>query len=147
VRQQVSEAVSAGAVTHVERQLFPANKAETAYLMPQVLTGVDHRMTIMREETFGPAVGIMPVRDDEEAIGLMNDSQYGLTASVWTRDLEAARRLAPRIEAGTLFANRCDYLDPALAWTGVKNSGRGATLGRYGYESVTRPRSFHLRSA
>ncbi len=147
VRRQVSEAVAAGAVTHVERQLFPADRAETAFLMPQVLTGVDHRMAVMREETFGPVVGIMPVRDDEEAIGLMNDSQYGLTASVWTRDLEAARRLAPRVEAGTLFANRCDYLDPALAWTGVKNSGRGATLGRYGYESVTRPRSFHLRSA
>jgi acyl-CoA reductase-like NAD-dependent aldehyde dehydrogenase len=147
VRQQVRDAVDAGAQAHVERQLFPSEKAGTAYLMPQVLTGVDHGMAVMREETFGPVVGIMPVRDDEEAVRLMNDSQYGLTASIWTRDLEAARALAPRVEAGTVFANRCDYLDPALAWTGVKNSGRGATLGRYGYESVTRPRSFHLRSA
>jgi acyl-CoA reductase-like NAD-dependent aldehyde dehydrogenase len=147
VRQQVQGAVDAGALTHVERQLFPSDKAETAYLMPQVLTRVDHGMAVMREETFGPVVGIMPVRDDEEAVRLMNDSQYGLTASIWTRDLEAARVLAPRVEAGTVFANRCDYLDPALAWTGVKKSGRGATLGRYGYESVTRPRSFHLRTA
>jgi acyl-CoA reductase-like NAD-dependent aldehyde dehydrogenase len=147
VRQQVQDAVDAGAMTHVERQLFPSDKAETAYLMPQVLTGVDHGMAVMREETFGPVVGIMPVRDDEEAVRLMNDSRYGLTASIWTRDLEAARALAPRVEAGTVFANRCDYLDPALAWTGVKESGRGATLGRYGYESVTRPRSFHLRTA
>jgi acyl-CoA reductase-like NAD-dependent aldehyde dehydrogenase len=147
VRQQVRDAVDAGAQTHVERQLFPSDKAETAYLMAQVLTGVDHGMAVMREETFGPVVGIMPVKNDEEAVRLMNDSQYGLTASIWTRDLEAARALAPRVQAGTVFANRCDYLDPALAWTGVKNSGRGATLGRYGFESVTRPRSFHLRTA
>jgi acyl-CoA reductase-like NAD-dependent aldehyde dehydrogenase len=147
VRQQVRDAVDAGAQTQVERELFTSDKAGTAYLMPQVLTGVDHDMAVMREETFGPVVGIMPVKNDEEAVRLMNDSQYGLTASIWTRDLEAARALAPRVEAGTVFANRCDYLDPALAWTGVKNSGRGATLGRYGFESVTRPRSFHLRTA
>jgi acyl-CoA reductase-like NAD-dependent aldehyde dehydrogenase len=147
VRQQVREAVDAGAVTHVERQLFPADKADSAYLMPQVLTGVDHSMTVMREETFGPVVGIMPVAGDEEAVRLMNDSAYGLTASIWTRDLPAADRLAPEIEAGTVFMNRCDYLDPLLAWTGVKDSGRGASLGRWGFESVTRPRSFHLRTA
>ena len=115
--------------------------------MPQVLTGVDHDMRVMREETFGPVIGLMKVRDDEEAIALMNDSDLALTASVWTRDLEAAERLAPRIAAGTLFANRCDYLDPGLAWTGFKQSGRGASLGRWGFESVTRPRSFHLRPA
>jgi acyl-CoA reductase-like NAD-dependent aldehyde dehydrogenase len=147
VRRQVHKAVEAGAVAHVERQLFPADKADTAYLMPQVLTGVDHDMAVMREETFGPVVGIMPVRGDEEAVRLMNDSAYGLTASLWTRDLPAADRLAPRIEAGTVFMNRCDYLDPLLAWTGVKHSGRGASLGRWGFESVTRPRSFHLRTA
>jgi len=146
VRRQVREAVDAGAIAHVERQLFPADKQNRAYLMPQVLTGVNHEMAIMREETFGPVVGLMPVTGDDEAVGLMNDSAYGLTASIWTRDMEAARRLAPRIEAGTVFANRCDYLDPALAWTGVKDSGRGASLGRYGFESVTRPRSFHLRT-
>ena len=147
VRRQIAEALKAGASVHVERQLFPADTGGSAYLMPQVLTGVDHGMTVMREETFGPVVGIMPVGGDEEAVRLMNDSAYGLTASIWTRDLPAADRLAPLVEAGTVFMNRCDYLDPLLAWTGVKDSGRGASLGRWGFESVTRPRSFHLRTA
>ncbi|TFI57661.1 aldehyde dehydrogenase family protein [Sphingomonas parva] len=147
VRAQTGEALAAGAEAHVARQLFPADAPGTAWLMPQVLTGVDHGMRLMREETFGPVVGIMKVEGDEEALRLVNDSAYGLTASIWTQDLDAARRLAPRIEAGTVFANRCDYLDPRLAWTGVKDSGRGASLGRYGFDSVTRPRSFHLRSA
>ena len=144
VRRQVREAIDAGACAHVPGQLFPRDGG--AYLMPQVLTGVDHGMAVMREETFGPAVGIMKVKDDGEAVRLMNDSAYGLTASIWTRDLATAERLAAEVEAGTVFANRCDYLDPLLAWTGVKNSGRGASLGRYGFESVTRPKSLHLRS-
>ena len=147
VRAQVEEALAAGAEAHVARQLFPADEPGTAYLMPQVLTRVDHSMALMTEENFGPVVGIMPVSGDEEAVRLMNDSRYGLTASIWTRDMAAAERLAPGIEAGTVFMNRCDYLDPSLAWTGVKESGRGASLGRYGYEAVTRPRSVHLRSA
>ncbi|MEA3064684.1 MAG: hypothetical protein QOJ27_1130 [Sphingomonadales bacterium] len=144
VRRQVREAVEGGACAHVTTQLFPGD--EGAYLMPQVLTGVDHRMAVMREETFGPVVGIMKVGDDAEAVRLMNDSAYGLTASIWTKDLAAAERLAAEVEAGTVFANRCDYLDPRLAWAGVKHSGRGASLGRYGFESVTRPKSLHLRS-
>lgn len=147
VREQVRQAIDAGATAHLPSQLFPADTGDGPYLMPQVLTGVDHSMAVMREETFGPVVGIMKVKDDEEALRLMNDSAYGLTASIWTRDLDAAERLAPRVEAGTVFANRCDYLDPLLAWTGVKHSGRGASLGRYGFESVTRPKSLHLRSA
>ena len=147
VRAQIAQAVEDGAQTHVERQLVPKDKAGTPYLMPQVLTGVDHGMAVMREESFGPVVGLMPVKDDVEALRLMNDSPYGLTASIWTTDLDAAERLGAQVEAGTVFANRCDYLDAALAWTGVKNSGRGASLGRYGYESVTRPQSFHLRSS
>jgi len=146
VREQVRQAVGAGAAAHLSSQLFRADGGKGAYLMPQVLTGVDHSMPVMREETFGPVVGIMPVKDDEEAVRLMNDSAYGLTASIWTRDLQAAGRLAARVEAGTVFANRCDYLDPLLAWTGVKHSGRGASLGRYGFDGVTRPRSLHLRS-
>lgn len=147
VREQVSQAIEAGATANLLAQLFPADSGEGAYLMPQVLTWVDHSMAVMREETFGPVVGIMKVAGDEEAVRLMNDSAYGLTASIWTSDLEAAERLAAQVEAGTVFANRCDYLDPQLAWTGVKDSGRGASLGRYGFESVTRPKSLHLRSA
>ena len=147
VRDQVRQAIAAGAVAHIPGRLFPADAGDGPYLMPQVLTGVDHDMAVMREETFGPVVGLMQVKDDDEAVRLMNDSAYGLTASIWTRDLEAAGRLAPRVEAGTVFANRCDYLDPLLAWTGVKQSGRGASLGRFGFEAVTRPKSLHLRSA
>jgi acyl-CoA reductase-like NAD-dependent aldehyde dehydrogenase len=147
VREQVRQAIDSGASAHLLSQLFPADTGEGAYLMPQVLTWVDHSMAVMREETFGPAVGIMQVKDDEEAVRLMNDSAYGLTASIWTNDLDAAERLALQVEAGTVFANRCDYLDPFLAWTGVKDSGRGASLGRFGFDSVTRPRSLHLRSA
>jgi acyl-CoA reductase-like NAD-dependent aldehyde dehydrogenase len=147
VREQVRRAMEAGAAAHIPSRLFPADSGDGAYLMPQVLTGVDHDMDVMREETFGPVVGLMKVTDDEEAVRLMNDSAYGLTASIWTGDLDTAGRLAARVEAGTVFANRCDYLDPLLAWTGVKHSGRGASLGRYGFDSVTRPKSLHLRSA
>jgi acyl-CoA reductase-like NAD-dependent aldehyde dehydrogenase len=100
----------------------------------------------MKEETFGPAVGIMPVEDDEQAIALMNDSRYGLTASIWTADEEAALRIGDRVDTGTWYMNRCDYLDPALAWTGVKDSGRGCTLSKLGLEAFTRPKSFHLRT-
>ena len=112
---------------------------------PQVLVNVDHSMEVMQEETFAPVVGIMSVKDDAEAIRLMNDSQYGLTASLWTQDKEAAIHIGNQLETGTCFMNRCDYLDPALAWTGVKNSGRGCTLSKLGYEGLTRLKSFHLR--
>ena len=108
---------------------------------------VDHSMSVMMEESFGPVIGIMKVRSDEEAIELMNDSPYGLTAAIWTTDEEAAIRIGDKVETGTWFMNRCDYLDPALAWTGVKDSGRGCTLSRVGYEQLTRPKSFHLRIA
>ena len=90
-----------------------------------MLTNVNHQMAVMREESFGPVVGIMKVRDDEEAITLMNDSPYGLTASIWTADLERAAPIGDRVETGTVFMNRCDYLDPALVWTGVKDTGKG----------------------
>jgi acyl-CoA reductase-like NAD-dependent aldehyde dehydrogenase len=145
VREQIAEAVSLGAKALIDANAFPAAREDTPYVAPQVLVGVDHRMRIMSEETFGPAVGIMRVTGDDEAVELMNDSRYGLTASVWTADRDAAMRLGDRIETGTLYLNRCDYLDPALAWTGIKDSGRGCTLSRLGIEAFTRPKSFHLR--
>lgn len=141
VRRQVGEAVSRGARKLVSMKDRPG----TPYLSPEVLVDVSHDMAIMREETFGPAIGIMPVSGDEEAITLMNDSRYGLTASIWTSDAEAALHIGEQVETGTWYMNRCDYLDPALAWTGVKDSGRGCTLSRLGLEAFTRPKSFHLR--
>ncbi len=145
VRDQVRAAVDAGARALIDAADFPADRLGTPYLAPQVLVDVDHEMRVMTEESFGPVVGIMRVADDEEAVRWMNDSAFGLTASVWTRDADAAVALGERVETGTWFMNRCDYLDPALAWTGVKDSGRGCTLSRVGYESLTRPKSFHLR--
>lgn len=147
VRDQTSQALARGARAHVDPAAFAQDRAGTAYLMPQVLTDVDHSMAVMREESFGPVVGLIAVDSDDEAVRLMNDSRYGLTASIWTRDRAAAARLGMRIEAGTIFMNRCDYVDPGLAWTGVKDTGRGASLGRFGFEAVTRPQSFHLRES
>ena len=146
VRSQIAAALRGGAVAHIEEGDFEASKTGTPYLAPQVLSSVDHQMSVMREESFGPVIGIMKTADDEEAIALMNDSPFGLTASVWTRDTEAAGRIGEQIDTGTFFMNRCDYLDPALAWTGVKDSGRGHTLSIGGYEQLTRPKSFHLRT-
>ena len=146
VRKQNREAVAAGAVAHLDERAFPASKDGTAYLAPQVLTNVNHSMSVMKDESFGPAVGIMKVSGDEEAIGLMNDSPYGLTAAIWTSDVDAAERIGDRIETGTVFMNRCDYLDPGLTWTGVKDTGRGTALSRLGYDALTQPKSFHLRS-
>jgi acyl-CoA reductase-like NAD-dependent aldehyde dehydrogenase len=146
VRKQNAEAVAAGAVAHLDERAFPASKVGTAYLAPQVLTNVDHSMSVMKDESFGPTVGIMKVKDDAEAISLMNDSPYGLTAAIWTSDVEAAERIGDAIETGTVFMNRCDYLDPGLTWTGVKDTGRGTALSRLGYDAVTQPKSFHLRS-
>ncbi len=140
VRAQLKQAEEMGAQALLKRGL-----GEGTYLPPEILIDVHHGMAVMTEETFGPVVGVMPVESDEEAVLLMNDSRFGLTASVWTEDLHRADRLARKIQAGTVFANRCDYLDPSLAWTGVKDSGRGCTLSLVGYEQLTKPKSFHLR--
>jgi acyl-CoA reductase-like NAD-dependent aldehyde dehydrogenase len=145
VRRQTAEALAKGAKAHIDAKQFPADTGDTAYLAPQVLTQVDHSMSVMRDESFGPVVGIVKVRDDDEAIRLMNDSPYGLSAAIWTCDVDAAEAIGERIETGTVFMNRCDYLDPGLAWTGVKDTGRGASLSTLGYESLTRPKSYHLR--
>ena len=144
VRGQTAEAVRGGARRHLNWG-DARDVAGSPYLAPEVLTGVNHQMSVMREESFGPVVGIMKVADDAEAISLMNDSPYGLTASIWTGDLDAAARIGAAVETGTVFANRCDYLDPALVWTGVKDTGKGGGLSEIGYHNLTQPKSFHLR--
>ena len=146
IRTQIAASIEAGAKGALREEEFPANDPATPYLAPQVLLDVDHSTPVMREEIFGPVAGIMKVQSDEEAIALMNDSAYGLTAAIWTSDADAALSIGARVETGTWFMNRCDYLDPALAWVGVKDSGRGCTLSVVGYEHLTRPKSFHLRT-
>src|SRR5690242_4858955 len=146
VREHMSEAVGKGARALIDAKAFKKDAAGSTYVAPQVLIDVDHGMKVMMDETFGPVVGIMKVKEDDEAIRLMNDSPYGLTASIWTKDIDAAERIGGRVETGTVYMNRCDYLDPGLAWTGVKDTGRGATLSKLGYEALTRPKSFHLRT-
>jgi len=143
VRAQTQEAIKDGAKAHIDPCLFPMD--DGAYLMPQILTNVTHDMRIMREESFGPVVGIMPVKNDEEAIKLMNDSNFGLTASLWTKDINRAEAIADKIDTGTVFMNRADYLDPALCWTGCKETGRGGGLSIIGYHNITRPKSYHLK--
>ncbi|MFP7672304.1 aldehyde dehydrogenase family protein [Marivita sp. S0852] len=144
VRAQIDEAVAQGAKAHIDS--MPADDGG-AYLTPQILTNVTHDMRVMRDESFGPVVGIMPVKDDAEATALMNDSQFGLTASIWSKDVAKAEEIADQIETGTVFLNRCDYLDPALCWTGCKDTGRGQGLSKLAYQALTRPKSYHLKKA
>ncbi|UJQ93060.1 aldehyde dehydrogenase family protein [Mariluticola halotolerans] len=144
IREQKEEALRKGAKANINMQLAN-DKQGSPYLAPEVLTNVNHQMSVMREESFGPVVGIMKVKDDAEAIQLMNDSPYGLTASIWTMDTDKAAEIGDQVETGTVFMNRCDYLDPALVWTGVKDTGKGAALSEIGFANLTRPKSFHLR--
>lgn len=143
VRAQTAEAIAMGAKAHIDPALFP--KDGGAYLMPQILTNVTHDMRVMRDESFGPVVGIMSVKDDAEAIKLMNDSNFGLTASVWTQDTARAEAIADQIATGTVFMNRADYLDPGLCWTGCKDTGRGGGLSVIGFHNLTRPKSYHMK--
>jgi len=145
VRAQIAASIAAGASGVIDEKAFASSRAGTPYLAPQVLLDVNHAMPVMREEIFGPVAGIMKVSSDDEAVDLMNDSDFGLTAAIWTEDADAAMALGQRVNTGTWFMNRCDYLDPALAWVGVKDSGRGCTLSVVGYEHLTRPKSFHMR--
>ena len=144
VRAQTSEAIAAGAIPMIDPALFPEDDGGT-YLMPQILTNVNHEMRVMRDESFGPVVGIMKVSSDEEAIALMNDSEFGLTCSLWTNDAERAAKIGRELETGTVFMNRADYLDPGLCWTGCKNTGRGGALSVLGFQNLTRPKSYHLK--
>lgn len=145
VREQIRDAIEQGAKPHIDESAFPMSKLGTAYLAPQILTNVRHDMRIMTEETFGPVVCVMSVASDQEAIDLMNDSDFGLTAAVFTNDIDVAVRLGEALEVGTFFVNRCDYLDPELAWTGVKNSGHGCTLSVLGFASFTQLKSFNVK--
>jgi acyl-CoA reductase-like NAD-dependent aldehyde dehydrogenase len=145
VRSQIKDAEAQGAVAHINPKDFPMDQEGTPYMAPQVLTQVDHSMRVMTEESFGPVVGIMKVSSDEEAVGLMNDSEFGLAASIFTQNIDTAIALGEQIETGTFFVNRCDYLDPELAWTGVKNTGRGCTLSKLGFNAFTQLKSYHIK--
>ena len=146
VRTQIHDALAQGAVALVGETQFAGSVPGTPYLGPTVLVNVDHSMSVMRDESFGPVIGIMRVKSDDEAIALMNDSPYGLTASVWTSDQDAAIRIGNHIETGTVYMNRCDYVDPVLVWTGVKETGRGIALSSLGFDPYTRPKSFNLKN-
>jgi len=144
VREQTAEAKRKGARSLLNTA-HDLDEPSSPYLAPEVLVDVNHQMAVMREESFGPVVGIMKVADDNEAVTLMNDSPYGLTASIWSQDLDEVAKLGARVETGTVFANRCDYLDPALVWTGVKDTGKGGALSEIGYANLTQPKSYHLK--
>ncbi|CDS13394.1 hypothetical protein LRAMOSA05572 [Lichtheimia ramosa] len=146
VREHLAEAVGKGAKLLIDtNQVFPQDKPGSNFVGPQVVVDVNHSMKIMQEETFGPVLAIMPVKSDEEAIALMNDSKYGLTASIWTNDVDRAIAIGDQIDCGTWFMNRCDYVDPALAWVGAKDSGLGFSMSKHGFDQFVRPKSFHLR--
>ncbi len=146
VRAQIDDALEKGAKAQIDPGEFELARPGSAYLAPQLLTAVNHGMRVMTEESFGPVVGIQKVKGDEEAIALMNDSEFGLSAAIFTRDIERGIELGEQVETGTFFINRCDYLDPGLAWSGIKHSGRGCTLSTLGYAQLTRPKSFHLQT-
>ncbi len=144
LQQQVDDAVRRGA-----RLLTGGRTPDDlpgSFYLPTLLADVDNQADIMQQESFGPLMPVCPVTDDDQALALMNDSVFGLTASVWTRDVERAERMARELQAGTVFQNRCDYLDPQLPWTGWGDSGRGSTLSRYGFLHLTRRKSIHFRT-
>ncbi len=142
--EQVKAAVAAGGRLVVSPEDFEKPSGGWFYA-PAVVAEAPQDSSLIQEESFGTVIGILPVSGDEEAVRLMNDSAYGLTASIWTTDEARAIRIGEQIETGTFYMNRCDYLDPALPWCGVKDTGRGATLSRYGLLGLTRLKSMHLR--
>lgn len=142
VRAQINEAIAQGAISCVD--VFEEDDGG-GYLSPTILINVNHQMKVMREESFGPVVGIMPVRDDAEAIAVMNDSEFGLTASIWSKDADKVYEIGYQLDTGTVLMNRCDFVDPELCWTGCKDTGRGGGLSVIGYHNLTRPKSYHLK--
>jgi acyl-CoA reductase-like NAD-dependent aldehyde dehydrogenase len=141
---QVADAQAKGATLHTGGRRLPG---PGHWFAPTVFSNVDHRMELMREESFGPIIGIQKVGGDEEAIALMNDTRYGLTAGVYTPDGERAQKLLSRVNAGSLYWNCCDRVSPRLPWSGFGDSGIGVTLSTYGIEAFTRPRAWHLKAA
>jgi acyl-CoA reductase-like NAD-dependent aldehyde dehydrogenase len=142
--EQVRQAEAAGA-TRLCGGNATAVEGKGRFFEPTLLTNVTHRMDVMKSESFGPVMPVMPVADDAEALALMNDSDLGLTASVWTHDRDRAAALAEQLEVGTVYMNQCDVLDPALPWTGVKDTGKGSTLSALGLMHLTRPRSIFFK--
>lgn len=167
INEQIKDALDKGAIDATPANLTFQNPPKDGnYVAPRLLTNVNHTMQVMQQETFGPVIPVMKVVSDEEAIALMNDSDYGLTASVWTNDLEKGEELLPQLEAGTVFINRCDHPHPVsvlnpkcaylgvplakcvnkdLAWTGWKNSGLGCTLGPRGFDAFVKLQSYHVK--
>ncbi|KAF4309309.1 hypothetical protein GTA08_BOTSDO03160 [Botryosphaeria dothidea] len=148
---QAIDAQAADALHRGARDVTPANPSfvsvpqKGSYVAPKILVDVDHSMRVMQDETFGPVIPIAKVATDEEAVLLMNDSTYGLTASVWTKDVDAGQGIAEKLDAGTVFVNRCDYPSPDLAWTGWKNSGLGCTLGPRAFDAFFKLKSYHVK--
>ncbi|KAI9827224.1 MAG: hypothetical protein M1832_005362 [Thelocarpon impressellum] len=146
ITAHIEDAVKKGAKDETpENSTFQSPPPEGNYVAPTLLVDVTHEMDVMTEETFGPVIPVMKVGSDAEAIKLMNDSQFGLTASIWTRNVAKAEQLADEVEAGTVFVNRCDYPSPDLAWTGWKNSGKGVTLSRFGFDQFVKLKSYHIK--
>ncbi len=162
IEAHINDALEKGAKDATpENESFKSPPPDGNFVKPTVLTNVDHSMIVMTEETFGPVIPIMKVKGDAEAIKLMNDSEFGLTASIWTKDTESGAELAEEVDAGTVFVNRCDYPSPVsrtslvlttiltkvqdLAWTGWKNSGKGVTLSKFGFDQFVKLKSFHVK--
>ncbi|KAM0431878.1 hypothetical protein ACHAPT_005131 [Fusarium lateritium] len=142
----IKDAITNGAKDATpENDTFNNPPPKGNFVKPTLLTGVNHSMRVMTEESFAPIIPVMKVKDDQEAVKLLNDSEFGLTASIWTKDTDKGYELADEVEAGTVFVNRCDYPSPDLAWTGWKNSGKGQTLSRFGFDQFVKLKSYHLK--
>ena len=145
VREIIGQSISMGAKSLIDRSKYPLDTIDSSYMCPTILANANHEMKIMKEDCFGPVFGVMSVASDEQAIELMNDSEYGLSASVFTQDLDVAMQIGARVQTGTWLMNRCDYHDPALAWSGVKLSGNGVSSSYLGFEQLTHVKSYHMR--
>ncbi|KAH7354938.1 putative succinate-semialdehyde dehydrogenase [Rhexocercosporidium sp. MPI-PUGE-AT-0058] len=146
IEAHIKDALDKGAKDATpDNESFKSLPPEGNFVKPTLLTNVTHEMAVMTEETFGPVIPVMKVKNDSEAIKLMNDSEFGLTASIWTKDTTKGAELAEDVDAGTVFVNRCDFPSPDLAWTGWKNSGKGQTLSKFGFDQFVKLKSFHVK--